>query len=443
MASEDIKQAFIINHPESQKLHKRAERTFSADGATHGVRILDPFRPYVTHAQGSRKWDVDDSEYIDYVMGHGTLILGHSHPDVVRAVQEQVARGVHYGENHESEVEWAELIKSMMPAMERVEFFSCGQESNMMAIRLARIFTGRKKVIRFAGNFHGWGDELSGPGASGTVADHVEVIPMHDLGRVEKELANKECAILMVEGGGASMGGQVPWDADFVRALRPLTSKYGTILLIDEVVTGFRDSPGGWQSTIGVTPDLTSLGKVIGGGLGAGALGGRANIMDVLRRKANSQPLVRHSGTWNANPLTSAAGVAACKLYVDGKVQKKVNELSALFRGRGNQALKEAGIDARLYGRSIVHMYLGPIEQEPTDDTLPPTKDFTKLMAGAAAKQRLCLHLLHRGIATMAGRLFIFSTAHTDKDIEQTVAALHHSLEAMLGEGSLNQSITG
>ncbi|MBA7671169.1 Glutamate-1-semialdehyde 2,1-aminomutase [subsurface metagenome] len=121
---------------------------------------------------------------------------------------------------------------------------------------------------------------------------------------------------LFIEGGGASMGGQVPWDADFVRALPALTQKYGTICLIDEVVTGFRDAPGGWQSTIGVTPDLTSLGKAIGGGLGVGALGGRADIMDMLKPKASPQRSVMHAGTWNANPLTAAAGVAACKLYV-------------------------------------------------------------------------------------------------------------------------------
>ncbi len=440
MAVDKIVEEYIRTHPGSQKLHERAAKVFAADGATHTSRILDPFRPYITHAKGSRKWDVDGNEYIDYVMGHGALILGHCHPDVVRAVQEQMTKGVHYGENHELEIEWAELIKSMMPAMKRVEFFSCGQEANMMAIRLSRAFTSKRKVLRFVDNYHGWADELLGPTPAGTVADEVQVIPMHDLERLEEELAKKEYAILILEGGGAHMGGQIPWAADFVRTLPSLTQKYGTVLLIDEVVTGFRDSPGGWQATIGVKPDLTSLGKTIGGGLGIGALGGRADILNMLKPKAPPQQFVSHQGTWNANPLTAAAGIAACKLYIGGEPQRRANQLGAYLRERGNQALKEQGINCRLYGRSIVHIYLGPLDYEPSDTTMPPTKDIYKLMAGTPTKERLCLHLLHRGVATMGGRMFILSATHTKEDIDQTVKALCDSLDAMIEEGTLNQA---
>lgn len=440
MALDKIIEEYIRTHPGSERLHERAEKVFAANGATHRARILDPFRPYITHARGSRKWDVDGNEYIDYVLGHGALILGHCHPDVVGAVQQQVARGTHYGENHELEIEWAELIKSMMPVMKRIEFFSCGQEANMMAIRLARAFTGRRKVLRFVENFHGWADELLGPTPAGTVADEVKVLPMHDLECLEEELAKKEYAILILEGGGAHMGGQIPWDADFVRALPGLSQRYGTVFLIDEVVTGFRDAPGGWQATIAVTPDLTTLGKTIGGGLSVGVLGGRADIMDMLKPKASPQQFVTHPGTWNANPLTAAAGIAAGKLYIGGEVQKRANQLGAYLRKRGNQALKERGINGRLYGRSIVHIYLGPIDYEPSDDTLPPTKDVDKLMAGTPTKQCLCLHLLHRGVATMGAKNFILSAAHSEEDIDQTVMALSDSLDAMIREGSLNQT---
>lgn len=439
MAVDKIIEEYTRTHPGSQRLHEQAERVFAANGATHTTRILEPFRPYITHAKGSRKWDVDGNEYIDYVLGHGALILGHCHPDVVGAVQEQVTKGTHYGENHELEIEWAELIKSMMPAMKKIEFFACGQEPNMMAIRLARAFTGRRKVLRFVENFHGWADELVIP-ILGVVANEIKVVPMHDLERLEEELAKKEYAILFIEGGGAHMGGQVPWDADFVRALPGLTQRYGTVCLIDEVVTGFRDSPGGWQATIGVTPDLTTLGKTIGGGLGIGALGGRADIMDMLKPKAPPQQCVGHTGTWNANPLTAAAGIAACKLYIGGEVHKRANQLGAYLRKRGNQALKERGINGRLYGRSIDHLYLGPIDYEPSDDTLPPTKDVDKLMAGTLTKQRLCLHLLHRGVATMGGRVFILSAVHTEEDIDQTVKAFGDSLDAMIADGTLNQA---
>ncbi|MFC1977811.1 aspartate aminotransferase family protein [Chloroflexota bacterium] len=442
MTEENIVEEYIRAHPESQRLHERAEKLFAADGATHASRVLEPFRPYITHARGSRKWDVDGNEYIDYALGHGALILGHCHPNVVQAVQEQMTKGVHYGDNHELEIEWAELITGMMPSMERVEFFSCGQEANMMAIRLARIFTNRRKVLRFDENFHGWADELIAP-APGTAANEVKVIPGHDLNRLEKELATKEYAILLVEGGGAHMAGQIPWEADFVRTLSGLTRKYGTVFLIDEVVTGFRDSTGGWQATIGVTPDLTTLGKIVGGGLGCGALGGRVDIMDALKPKAPPQTFVRHSGTWNANPLTAAAGIAACKLYLGGDVQRRANQLGAYLREKGNQALKERGISGRLYGRSIVHLYLGPIDFEPPDDTLPPTRDTHKLMAGTPTKMRLCLHLIHRGVSPHTPVCLILSAAHTEEDIDQTIKAFGDSLDAMVAEGTLDKASLG
>ena len=437
MGVQNIVEEYVGTHPASQKLHGRAEKLFAANGATHGSRILDPFRPYITHAKGSRKWDVDGNEYIDYVLGHGALILGHCHPDVVRAVQEQVAKGFHYGENHELEIEWAELIKKMMPATERVELFACGQEANMMAVRLARVFTGRKKILRFMENYHGWADELIAIDTPGIVNEEATEIPMHDLSRLETELAKKEYAILFLEGGGASMGGQIPWEADFVRALPGLTKKYGTVFFIDEVVTGFRDSPGGWQATIGVTPDLTSLGKAVSGGVSAGAVVGRADIIDMLKPKAPPQPFLRHFGTWNANPLVSAAGVAACKLYLDGEPQKRAKQMGTYLREKGNQALKERGISGRLYGRNIIHIYFGPIDYEPSDDTLPPTKDVQKLLGGATANEKLCLHLLHRGVATMGARFFIMSAAHTEGDINQTVEAFDSALEGMVAEGTL------
>lgn len=433
----NIVDEYIKTHPGSKKLHERALRIFAANGATHTARVLDPFRPYVVRAQGTRKWDVDNNEYIDFVMGHGALILGHAHPAIVQAVQEQVAKGTHYGENHELEVEWAELIKRMMPAMEKIEFFPCGQEANMMAARLSRLFTNRKRILRFVENFHGWGDELVATGTPGVSNENVTMIPGNDLGLLEKELATKEYAMVMVEGGGAHMAGQVPWDPDFVRGIPALTRQYGTVFLIDEVVTGFREANGGWQSTIGVTPDLTSLGKIIGGGIGVGAVGGRADIMDMLKPKAPPQPFVRHSGTWNANPLTAAAGVAACKLYLENEPQRRANELGAYFRKKGNQALKEKGYSGRLYGRTIIHVYLGPPDYEPADDSLPPTSDVAKLMSKADVKLKLCVHLLQKGIATMGGRFFVMSGVHTEEELDQAVNALISSLDAMSADGSL------
>jgi len=442
LAGENLIKEYKRTHPGSQKLHERAVNAFAANGATHQSRILNPFRPYITHAKGSRKWDVDGNEYIDFVMGHGTLILGHSHPAIVKAVQEQMVKGVHYGENHELEVEWAELIRSMLPMAGRVEFCSCGQEANMMAIRLGRAFTGRRKVLRFEENYHGWADELAQLGCAGAVADQVNIMPFNNLNRLEEELAKKEYGVLLSEGGGAHMDGQVPMDIDFVRALSNLAHKYGTVWVLDEVVTGFRDAPGGWQSMVGVKPDLTTLGKCVGGGLPVGAVAGRADIMEALNPETPSERRVDHPGTWNANPLLCSAGVAACKLYQGGEPQNAARQRADYLREKGNKVLKERNINGRLYSRTIVHFYLGPIDYEPPDDTMPPTRDIEKIMAPTAAtmQSRLCLHLLQRGVATMDGEIFILSAAHTKEDIDQTIEAFSDSLDAMIAEGTLSQA---
>ena len=441
MAVDKLVEEYKRTHPKSGELHERAVKVFAADGTTARARILSPYRPYITHAKGSKKWDVDGNEYIDYVMGHGSLILGHSHPVIVKAVQEQMAKGVHYGDNHELEVEWAELIQSLMPSAERVEFFACGQEANLMAIRLARIFTGRRKILRFVLNFHGWADELAiEPSTPGVVANEVKWIP-YDLDRVEEELATGTYAILMTEGGGARMNGQIPIDFDFVRALPGLAHKYGTVWLLDEVVTCFRDTPEGFQSLVRVKPDLTSLGKCAAGGLGAGVLAGRADIMEALSPKTAKDRQVAHSGTWNANPLTCAAGVAALKLYQDGEPQRKASELAAYLRGKGNQVFKEKGIGGWLYGRSVAHVYLGPFDFKP-DETMPPTKDVDKIMR-LDTKVRLSQHLIQRGVSTMSARFFILSCVHTIEDIDQTVKALSDSLDAMIAEGTISQTNLG
>ncbi len=261
---------YIRTHPKSRKVHEQAARLFAANGATHSARVMDPFRPYVTRTQGSRKWDVDGNEYIDYVMGHGALILGHGHPAVVKALEEQIARGLLYGDNHELVVEWATLIQRMMPVAERIEFCTCGQEANMMAIWLSRIFTGRKKVLRFQENFHGWGGELVRKDSPGVYADNVDVIPFNNVDAVATALATKKYAIMMTEGGGAHMAGQVPIEDELLYALPKLTKESGTVWLMDEVVTGFRDTQGGFQALKGVKPDLATVGKCMGGGLPVG-----------------------------------------------------------------------------------------------------------------------------------------------------------------------------
>lgn len=441
LTKENLVEKWEKSHPGSKKLHDKAVAYFTGNGATHSARILDPFRPYVTHAKGSHKWDVDGNEYICYVMGHGALILGHSHPAIVKAVQEQAAKGFHYGENHEMEIEWASLITGMMPVAERVELCACGQEANQMAVILSRGYTGRTKILRFENNYHGWGLEIGPYGSVGIYAPAVTYIPMHDLARLERELNTKEYAICMIEGGGAIMAGALPWEPAFVKEIQALCKRNGTVFLIDEVVTGFRDSRGGWQEVIGVKPDMTSLGKCSSGGFPVGVVVGRADIMDAFNPSRPLERRVVHHGTWNGNPLLCASGVAACKQYLNGEPQKKAAEIAAYLRDKGNAVLKRLGISGRLYGRTIVHLYFGPIDQESVDTWHPPTNDIKKLFNPAlgSIRTKLCLHLLSRGVATMGARFFVMSGAHTRADVDQTVNAFEDSLKEMLEDGTFKQ----
>jgi glutamate-1-semialdehyde 2,1-aminomutase len=432
-------EAYRRQRPGSVEWHRRARELFAADGATHFTRVRAPFRPYIVRADGSRKWDVDGNEYLDYVMGHGALVLGHGHPAVTAAVQAQAARGLHFGDNHPLEVEWAELIRELMPGTERVEFFACGQEANLMAIRLCRAFTGRRRVLRLRRNYHGWADELAAEGTPGAVAEHVTVIDANDLELVTRQLASREFAVFLVEGGGGYLSGRVPTDVEYFRMLPDLTRRHGTVLLLDEVVTGFREARGGWQEVVGIRPDLTVVGKAVSGGLPCGALLGRADIMQGLNPANPPDRRVTHGGTWNAIPLTCAAGIAACQVYRGGTPQRVMSETAGLLRRLGNAMLRRLGVEGRLFGRSVVHIYLGPLDREPADDTMPPTTDLAKLVnpAQAPVHGRLDLHLLQREVATMRGEAFILSAAHSREDVERTVSALEESLVAMREEGTL------
>lgn len=439
-STDPLARKYVESHPRSARLHEEARGYFAADGATHAARIARPFRPYIVRAQGARKWDVDGNEYVDYTMGHGALLLGHGHPAVVAAVREQAGRGVHYGENHELEVRWAALIRRMMPVAERVEFCAVGQEANLMAVRLARLYTGRTKVLRFAENYHGWADELAYAGAAGCLAEEVTVVPFNDRGAVQNALSTGEYAILLSEGGGGHMAGQVPIDLEFQRSLPGLARSNGTLYCLDEVVTGFRDAPGGWQALVGVVPDLSTIGKCAGGGLPVGAVVGRADIFAALSPDTPPSQRLVHAGTWNANPLAAAAGIAACWLYVDGEPQRTAASMARRFRDGGNEVFTRLGISGRLYSRTIVHLYLGPLESGVRDlDFEAPSADIARLTdpAYSLARERLGLHLLQRGVAAFRGSMYVFSSAHAARDVDFTLEALEASLKAMRAEGSL------
>ncbi|HZU89853.1 MAG TPA: aminotransferase class III-fold pyridoxal phosphate-dependent enzyme, partial [Stellaceae bacterium] len=285
MTNSPIVSAYRAATPGSAAAAEKALSLFPS-GITHDSRYIEPYGLYITRAEGPRKWDVDGRCYVDYFGGHGALLLGHCHPKVVEAVHRQIERGTHFGASHEIEIAWAEWILRLVPSAERVRFTSSGTEATLMALRLARAFTGRSKIIRFKHHFHGWHDHMTSGFAShfdgspttgvlAGIADNVLLAEQNDAEGLARLLeAHDDVAAAILEPTGAH-GARLPIDPPFLSVLRELTRRHSVLLIFDEVVTGFRVAPGGAQAHYGITPDLTTLAKIMAGGLPGGAVAGR------------------------------------------------------------------------------------------------------------------------------------------------------------------------
>ena len=333
-----IEREYLQKHPSSQPLYKRALKLF-ARGVTHDSRFFEPMPIYCTRAKGSRKWDVDGNEYIDYWTGHGALILGHAHPVVTRAAVDQARKGTHLGASHELEIQWAEKVKQLIPCAREglVEFTSSGTEATMMAFRIARAYTRNPKIVKFISHFHGWLDysivdynpdyspPLQGHFPSGVPEETCRstvALPPNDVEALEDAIEEGDVAGVILEPGGASMG-YLPTRRPFLEELRRITERNGVVLIFDEVVTGFRDAPGGAQERYGVTPDISILGKILAGGYPGGAVAGGSKIMEMLDFKDEEgwgQRRIGHPGTFNANPLSAAAGNACLGLVLEERL---------------------------------------------------------------------------------------------------------------------------
>ncbi len=455
MASElaqQIEREFIQKHSGSKSYYQRAVAAIPR-GVTHDVRYMKPFPLYVNRAAGSKKWDIDGNEIIDYAMGHGALILGHSHPGIVEAVSEQLQRGTHYGAGHELEIEWGERICNLVPSAEQVEFTSSGTEATMLAMRIARSFTGRDKILKFAGHFHGWHDyavpgernvtdSVPPPGIPKAVLETVVVAPVNDLDFVDRRLAEGDVAAVILEPSGASWA-TIPFPEGFLQRLRDITTKHDTVLIFDEVITGFRWAPGGKQQSSGVTPDITTMAKVVAGGLPGGAIGGRAEIMSVLDFKDdpewNRTKKIGHPGTYNANPLSAAAGSACLALVSDPGVQQHADRLASSIRKGFNEALVRHDAPGFVWGESSVfHIMLGTRCSNMTSGDLhiPEGVDPQELKTGSPAALGHALHLsmVNQGVDLFHGG-GLLSSAHSDADINKTVAAFDVSVKQMKEAG--------
>jgi glutamate-1-semialdehyde 2,1-aminomutase len=390
----------------------------------------------IGRAEGSRLWDVDGREYIDFVGSWGALILGHAHPDVVAAIAEQARRGTSYGMTSPLEIELGELIARAVPSVERIRFVSSGTEAAMSAIRVARGFTKRDLILKFEGGYHGHADSFlveagsglatlgisASPGVPAALANLTLNAPYNDLRAVERLFAEHagKIAAIIVEPVAANMGVVAPVDG-FLGGLREITKRDKALLIFDEVITGFRMGYGGAQSLYRVQPDLSVFGKIIGGGLPVAAYGGRRDIMELI---APIGP-VYQAGTLSGNPLAMRAGLATLpKLRASGFYQaldKKAQRLAQGLRG----ALQEAGVsgEVSVAGSLLTLFFTGERVRDYAGAKKSDTAKFAAFFKG----------MLERGIFLPPSQfeaLFV-SAAHIDADIERTLAAARESLKVV------------
>jgi glutamate-1-semialdehyde 2,1-aminomutase len=453
LANRDIEAAYLEKTPGSAALAEEA-RTLFPSGITHDGRYLKPYGIYCERAAGAHKWDVDGNRYVDYFGGHGALLLGHNHPQVLAATQAALAAGPHFGANHPLEIQWAQAIQRLVPSAERVRFTSSGTEATHLAVRLARAFTGRRKLLRFRTHFHGWHDHMTSGwtnhmdgsptrGVLSGVSENVVLVDPNDVDGVRAALeTDRDVAAVILEPTGSSFGG-VPIHPSFLTALRELTAAHGALLIFDEVVTGFRVAPGGAQGHYGITPDLTSLAKIVAGGMPGGAIVGRAEILEALdfeRSSARGAEKIQHPGTYNANPVSAAAGVATLGIIADGAPCERANASADYLRRAFNEVLAELGIAWAAYGTfSGVHIFTNAKGRQIDPTAFDPYAlpfDELKTRQGNVV-HRLRVAMLVNGIDFNGWPGCIVSAALSEQDLRETVDAFRDSLVMLQREGDI------
>jgi len=420
----------------SLRLFKRANE-FIPGGVNSPVRAFravggNPV--FIDRAKGSKIYDVDGNDYIDFVLSWGPLILGHAHPGVVKALKKAVEKGTSYGAPTALEITLAELVLKAYPSMDKVRMVNSGTEATMSAIRVARGFTGRDKIIKFEGCYHGHADGLlvkagsgattfglpDSPGVPKSYAKNTITLPFNDIEAVKAVVKKewKSIACIILEPVVGNIGCVLP-QPGFLEAVRKLTKNHGIVLIFDEVMTGFRVAYGGAQERFGITPDMTCLGKVIGGGLPVGAYGGKKEIMSMV----SPEGPVYQAGTLSGNPLAMTAGIETLKLLskdgVYGKLEKSAAQLEKSLVG----AAKKAGVKTRFYraGTMFCTYFTGGDVIDYASAKTADTAKFSMFFSG----------MLKRGIyiAPSQFEAGFISTAHTENDIEKTAKAAYESFK--------------
>lgn len=407
-------------------------KKFMPGGVNSPVRSyssVDCTPPFISHASGSKIFDIDGNEYIDYVGSWGPMILGHAHPKVVSALKKAVERGTSFGAPTELETKLAELVQEIYPSMEVMRMVNSGTEATMSAVRVARGFTGRNKIIKFIGCYHGHSDSLlvnagsgaatfgepSSPGITQAISQDTIVLPYNDLPAVEKmfSVCGEEIAAVIVEPVAGNMGLVTP-KKNFLPGLRKVTEEYGALLIFDEVMCGFRVALGGAQEKYKIKPDLTCLGKVIGGGLPCAAYGGREDIM----RNVSPDGKIYQAGTLSGNPLAMTAGIETLKILSEDNLltEKLIKKTTELVDGLKIKAeLANVNVQVQQAG-SMFSIFFNSKRVKNFDDAKNSDQEKFK---------KWFIEMLERGIYLPPSQfetLFV-STAHTDEDILKTLDA--------------------
>jgi len=394
---------------------------------------------------GQHLTDIDGHVYLDYIGSWGPMILGHRHPRVVAAIDEALSRGTSFGAPTEAENQLAEQIIDAVPSIEKVRMVSSGTEATMSAIRLARGATGRDRIVKFAGNYHGHGDSLlvaagsaaatlgvpNSPGVTAGTARDTMVLDYNDPGGLESAFAahGDTIAAIIMEPVVGNMGLVEPTD-DFLAAARRLTTQHGSVLIFDEVMTGFRLAYGGAQERLGITPDLTTLGKIVGGGLPLGAYGGRADLLDHVLPAGK----VFQAGTLSGNPLAVAAGSATLAELKEHSPYADLERRGSRLAGGLAEAAEAAGLPATVAQvGSMITLFLQPGCSSDGDKGFPVTNWQTAAQSDTARYARFFWGMIDRGIYFPCSQFeaLFFSSMHTDADIEQTIAAAHEALSEL------------
>jgi len=422
----------------NRELFEKA-RSLMPGGVSSPVRAFkavggDPI--IVSRAKGSRLWDVEDKEYIDFLMSWGPLILGHAHPKVVEAVKEKSQKGLSYGLTNPYEIELAELVASCMPSVEMVRFVSSGTEATMSAIRLARGYTGKKYVVKFEGCYHGHGDALlvsagSGvatlgipgtPGVPEEVARLTLVIPYNNTEALEEVFKRygEDIACVIVEPVAGNMGVVLP-KPGFLEAIRDLTKRYGALFICDEVITNFRLSKGGAQEVFNVEPDITCMGKILGGGMPLGAYGGRREIME----KVAPEGPIYQAGTLSGNPLSMVAGIATIRELLSLDPYQELERLTKKLTDGLSKILSDKGIAHRI--NQIASMFTVFFIDREVYDYESAKSSNTELFG------RFFRALLKEGVLIPPSQFeaWFLSAAHQEEDIDLALERIDRAVRSL------------